>query len=603
MKKYCATSCDTPEKKCHKSFKICSQPHLYLRTKIYYCREETFRINGKRKFLRFSLHTTSYYEAREMVNNIKDMVANFEELKTLYTQLSCRCKFIQNNNPETSTLEPIYILDENSDKELLKKLHLTYTKCHAIPLDRYIKDAQERMDVLDDLVKLKPDSIEYLEEIREARKTKENVKKYISDLHEYKETYQKVDALILQVQELLSSTHNKQLASIHNEQNTQYADNDALSVQNVSVVQSSAIPHHTIQEVIERMKIDKKDKANNETFGRKVKKIEKLLSMMRLTFDDDYSRLNNEKTINQIEEKILILPKLTAKTRNAWILSVNDLITSANKLEPDYYKIFKIERRSENSTVAQKKKKEYIRFTEDDLRKIFNPDDDFFVRNPEIFWACLIGLYCGGRTNGITTLRYSDIIKDPDTNIDCFDFKLDDVEDDDDENPNPNNIKKLKNAASIRSVSIHSKLIKLGFLDFIRHYEERNKLNFQNFIFKRTLSTTRVTKEKTYNTHFMRPFFDQLKKIGIRKETDTKNNRWKSFHSMRKTLSYQLAKCLVPDIFVHRIVGWAPVGVREECYLQLDMSDIKHELEKLEYPCIDDALDKIAQKIRDKYNF
>ena len=60
------------------------EPHLYLRNNIFYCRIELPQINKRRKFIRFSLGTANYYEARQMIQDIEKINKLFSELKELY---------------------------------------------------------------------------------------------------------------------------------------------------------------------------------------------------------------------------------------------------------------------------------------------------------------------------------------------------------------------------------------------------------------------------------------------------------------------------------------------------------------------------------------
>lgn len=46
------------------------QPHLWLRNNVFYCRIELSRVGGKRRYLCYSLHTNSYYEALGKMNEI-----------------------------------------------------------------------------------------------------------------------------------------------------------------------------------------------------------------------------------------------------------------------------------------------------------------------------------------------------------------------------------------------------------------------------------------------------------------------------------------------------------------------------------------------------
>lgn len=48
------------------------QPHLWLRNNVFYCRIELAKVNEKRRYLCFSLHTNNYYEALAKMNDFKD---------------------------------------------------------------------------------------------------------------------------------------------------------------------------------------------------------------------------------------------------------------------------------------------------------------------------------------------------------------------------------------------------------------------------------------------------------------------------------------------------------------------------------------------------
>ena len=191
---------------------------------------------------------------------------------------------------------------------------------------------------------------------------------------------------------------------------------------------------------------------------------------------------------------------------------------------------------------------------------MFDIEHQTFKLHPDVFWACMIALFCGGRTNGITTLRYNDIITED--GIKCFDFKIDDEDE-------KTNIKRLKTSATVRKVPIHSKLIELGFLDYIERHRTRNK---DNFIFFESL-----TQNNTYNVHFMRPFLTHLRKIGIKKD------RWKAFHSFRTNINKALRDCGVDETFRNDIVGWEGKTTPDKHYATNSLSEIHEQLEKLYY--------------------
>lgn len=102
------------------------------------------------------------------------------------------------------------------------------------------------------------------------------------------------------------------------------------------------------------------------------------------------------------------------------------------------------------------KKNPYQKFDHDDLVALFESDayrTGSFETTSE-YWLPLLGLFTGARLNELCQLRKSDIGKHE--NIDTV-LILDDEEN-----------KRLKTDASRRIVPIHSKLIELGFLDFVK---------------------------------------------------------------------------------------------------------------------------------------
>ena len=189
----------------------------------------------------------------------------------------------------------------------------------------------------------------------------------------------------------------------------------------------------------------------------------------------------------------------------------------------------------------------------------------------------MVALYCGARTNGATTLRYDDIVTED--NIMCFDFEITEEDEKVD-------IKKLKTSATVRKVPIHSKLIDLGFLDYIKRHKKKNK---DNFIFSRAL-----TKENTYNRHFMRPLFAYLEKIGIKKD------RWKSFHSFRTNINKALRDCGVDETFRNDIVGWEGKTTPDRHYSTNSLTEIQEQLEKLTYDFLDPYLEEWKKTMKNK---
>ena len=83
MKK-CAANCDAR----HGADQNINGYHLWLRNNIFYCRIELKRENNKRRYKRISLHTSNFYEAREILKNMTtDNTSIIDEIRTLYNNL------------------------------------------------------------------------------------------------------------------------------------------------------------------------------------------------------------------------------------------------------------------------------------------------------------------------------------------------------------------------------------------------------------------------------------------------------------------------------------------------------------------------------------
>lgn len=93
------------------------------------------------------------------------------------------------------------------------------------------------------------------------------------------------------------------------------------------------------------------------------------------------------------------------------------------------------------------------KFTDDDLKLIFDPKRLNQLEDPSDVWVPLLGLFTGARLNEICQLKTADIQQDQG-------FWLLDFHNSGEDN-------NLKTSASERKIPIHPRLIKLGFLDYI----------------------------------------------------------------------------------------------------------------------------------------
>ncbi|MBR1680448.1 hypothetical protein IJ707_01510, partial [bacterium] len=83
--------------------------------------------NGKRNVLRFSLSTDNYYEASQMIKDIKQYLKNISMLDQLYKRLTLE-KIYTNTNDSTNS-SYVYVLSKDNDVELLKNIKSLYDDC------------------------------------------------------------------------------------------------------------------------------------------------------------------------------------------------------------------------------------------------------------------------------------------------------------------------------------------------------------------------------------------------------------------------------------------------------------------------------------------
>lgn len=162
------------------------------------------------------------------------------------------------------------------------------------------------------------------------------------------------------------------------------------------------------------------------------------------------------------------------------------------------------------------------------------------------YWGPLIGLYTGARLNEIAQLELGDIRQED--GIWCFDIN-DQSED--------NTLKNLKTTSAKRLIPIHSKLLELGFIEYVEEL--------------RSCKKTRLLHELGYSTGtgygrnlsrwFNGPF---LKALGMDKQVNGKQVL--VFHSFRHTMVTNLHRSGIPEPIIKSIVGHAQEGVTQTVY-------------------------------------
>lgn len=174
-------------------------------------------------------------------------------------------------------------------------------------------------------------------------------------------------------------------------------------------------------------------------------------------------------------------------------------------------------------------------FTSPQLESIY--DLDIFqkqnFRKAYHFWLPLLGLYTGARIGELSQIYSDDVVRID--GIWCLDIKNEGK-------------RRTKNAASVRLVPIHSKLIELGFLDFMQ--------NQNGHVFKELTYS-----EKSGYGGNSSKWFGYLKtKLGMPKRTTC-------FHSYRHTvIDFYKQNTNVDKRFVQAIVGHSNNSITFDVY-------------------------------------
>jgi integrase len=175
------------------------------------------------------------------------------------------------------------------------------------------------------------------------------------------------------------------------------------------------------------------------------------------------------------------------------------------------------------------KSKKRMNFSDSQLKMMFESKEykQGPIKLPSMFWAPLISLYTGARAGEILQLEFSDIEQ-------VNDIWLFNINDEDD--------KKVKTKAGIRKVPIHSKLIELGFLDYLK---ARNKTEMI-----RVFPEEQRNKTGQFDS-FSKRFATFKKNCGIQSD-DTKMY---DFHSFRHTIRTKLTESCIEESLIDSMVG------------------------------------------------
>lgn len=182
---------------------------------------------------------------------------------------------------------------------------------------------------------------------------------------------------------------------------------------------------------------------------------------------------------------------------------------------------------------------------------------------PARYWLPYVLLYTGARREEIARLSPQKIQRDP-SGIVYFDIKTD-----------PATSKKGKNEYSRRRVPVHSRLIELGFLDYVEAHKRRPIL-----LVKEQGCGVRSGKGRDTVGDSVSKWHAILRgKIGLTGK--------KALHSFRDTLITRLVSLGVPEDIRKILVGHSANDVHGSVYVKRDkvaLTLLQEHLEKLKYP-------------------
>lgn len=274
----------------------------------------------------------------------------------------------------------------------------------------------------------------------------------------------------------------------------------------------------------------------------------------------------NSELYDIVRDTSLTYENLSKKTMKKYIVFLKSLLLFARKEKLDVISDF-----SDALDIPLIQDGDEINiesYTQDELVKIFGSnlypsryDRKHFAK----FWIPLIGLYTGARLNEICQLYVDDIRKE--NGISYFNITRD----------RPDQF--TKNTQSIRKVPIHSKLIELGFLDFVKEVKKSKK--------DRIFYSLTFQKKNHYAGSSSTAYGRYLDKIGI-------TDRSKVFHSFRHNIETILAHKKVPQSMINAMCGWKNKSIPELNYLdKYPLSVLQKEMESLQYPYLDKCFEKL----------
>jgi integrase len=200
-----------------------------------------------------------------------------------------------------------------------------------------------------------------------------------------------------------------------------------------------------------------------------------------------------------------------------------------------------------------------VPFSNLDLKNYFesnNYQKGLIMRGSE-FWTPLISLFTGARLGEILQLQIKNIYEFQ--SVWVFDINNEDG-------------RQVKTEAGTRLIPIHSQLINLGLLDYVKERGKQNILLFPEEI---------RTDQGRFNSYSKR-FNRDRRIIGVCKDENT----MKDFHSFRHTVRTKLTDASVSETLIDDIIGHKSTGVSigKRIYTHTQLIPQKKEaIEKIAY--------------------
>lgn len=179
-------------------------------------------------------------------------------------------------------------------------------------------------------------------------------------------------------------------------------------------------------------------------------------------------------------------------------------------------------------------------FEADELQKIFQPEIFAIMKRPHQYWAPLLALFTGARSNEIAQLRLSDFKTV--SGIRCIQIEHD-----------PEDGTQLKNDDSNRKLPLHQTLWDIGLQDYLDDLAEIGA----DRLFPHLPADKNGKREKYLSRDFNE---NLLGKLGMRQA------RVKVFHSFRDTLASMMSEASVHETYISDWLGHARQGVGPKHY-------------------------------------